>query len=151
MLGQRHNIEWHKVKTESIIGMKTVDGVSYKELFLIDYANLFNKTNLNAGCNNCIKDYHNKYINKFQIMENNCDYALKKKYIGISLTPGSSFKVNNNNITNKIGAKLFKKYGASAFDKYPTASKPKKAVEKTTSKVEPTNKSRNKVSRSKKQ
>lgn len=52
-------------------------------------------------------------------MDNKCDYVLKLKYIGTRLRPGSSFMVNNSNITNKIGEELLKSKGAFLFEKMP--------------------------------
>ena len=125
MVSLKHNYEWQNIRVENIIGGKTPDGVRYLELFLKDYAALLNKKNLNASCHKCISDYHKQYIQKFQVMESKCDYVLKSKYIGIRLEPGSSFMVNNNNITNKIGVKLMKrKNGKDLFHKYPL-EKPK--------------------------
>lgn len=105
--------------------MKTPDGVKYLELFLKDYANLFDKKNLNASCAKCIRDYHKQYIQKFQIMDNKCDYVLKAKYVGIRLKQGSSIFVNNSNITNKMGAELLKNKGTHLFDKFPKVEKTK--------------------------
>lgn len=150
MVSLKHNYEWQNIRVENIIGGKTPDGVRYLELFLKDYTALFDKKNLNASCHKCIADYHKQYIQKLQVMDNKCDYVLKIGYIGIRAGERSSYMVNNNNITNKIGKKLFDKYGAKIFDKFPTENPkaPKKDSVKSTAKESSTPKKR--VSRSKK-
>ena len=151
MDSSKYNYDWQNIRVENIIGGKTPDGVRYLELFLKDYSSLFNKKNLNASCHKCISDYHKQYIQKTQNMDNKCDYVLKAKYIGIRLEPGSSFMVNNSNITNKIGAKLMKrKNGKDLFDKYPVEKpkSPKKDSVQTTAKESSTPKKT--ISRSKK-
>lgn len=112
-------MKWENIGFDSILGGKTAEGVRYLEIFLQDYAKLFNKQNLNASCTRCIQDYHKQYIKKMNIMDNKCDYVLKLKYIGTRLRPGSSFMVNNSNITNKIGEELLKSKGAFLFEKMP--------------------------------
>lgn len=76
-------------------------------------------------------------------MSNESKYVLKKKYIGISLKKSPSYKVNNSNITDKIGAALLKEKGSQIFEKFPVKKESKKIetssettpdVKKTTSK-----------------
>lgn len=128
MLSSKHSIKWENIPTETIQSKKTAEGVKYLELFLFDYAKLLNKQNLNASCGKCIRNYHKEYIEN--IMTTESKYVLKKKYIGIYLRKNPSFRVNNSNITDKIGSALLKEKGDHIFEKFPKPVKktPKKKV-----------------------
>lgn len=111
---------WHTMTTDKIIGGKTPDGVSYLKLFLKDYSEKFNIDKLNAGCHNCIADYHKKWIRKMeQTIENECGYTLLAKYNGIQLEPCSNIFVNNANITTELAERLLETKGARVFAKMP--------------------------------
>mgnify|MGYP003635219997 FL=1 len=113
-----YKLNWQNISIDNIIGGRTSDGVRYLSLFLKDYAREFNKVNLNASCNNCIRDYHNQYIKKFTTMANESDYQLHQKYENIRLF-GTSVVINNNNITNSLGKKLLESKGEKIFSKLP--------------------------------
>lgn len=137
MDSQDHNIKWENTSLSVINSHSLEDGTKYLELFLKDYSILFNKTNLNASCGNCIAAYHKEYSEKMAAQQNESGYVLKKKYVGIALKPGSSVMVNNSNITKEYGDILLKTKGEFLFDKYPKPSKPKvakKATKKTSKK-----------------
>ena len=134
---QRHKIEWENISTNLILNASFEDGTRYLEVFLFDYSKLFNKPNLNASCSKCIGAYHKEYTQKMNAQNNSSQYVLKKKYIGISLKSTPSYKVNNNNITDEIGANLLKEKGSFLFEKFPKRSE-EKEVKKTTKKRKPT-------------
>jgi hypothetical protein len=105
--------------TDRIIGGTTPDNVRYLKLFLQDYSKMFNVNNLNARCNNCIKDYHKKYIQKMGAKDNGCGWRLHDKYNGIQIDSTSSVHINNANITEELALALFEKKGATIFAKMP--------------------------------
>lgn len=111
---------WENESIENIIGGKTSDGVSLLKLFLTDYSNKFNQSNLCATCSNLIAEYHRNWINNLKEMENTSKYRLHLAYEGIPLEFGSSIYVNNANITDEYGAIIFKNRGSKPFSKFPT-------------------------------
>jgi len=122
---------WQDLTTEQIIGGKTPDGVRYLKLFLADYSRMFNVDNLCANCNNLIADYHKKYTIKMKAKDNTCQYRLLDKYNGIALEPCSNIRVNNGNITDELGAKLFASKGSRIFAKFPPQEETNTIVEQT--------------------
>lgn len=110
-------MNWENKSIELIIGGNAPDGTRYLVEFLKDYASLTGEKTLNASCNNCIREYHRKYIQKMK--PSNCDYKLKDKYNGIPLGRGSSVLITNANITNDLGAELLKNRGSHLFVKFP--------------------------------
>jgi hypothetical protein len=111
-------MNWHEINIDTIIGGTSPDGVSYKKLFLIDYAKEFKQQNLGT-CNNCIADYHRKWIMRMTTKNNTSNYRLKEKYNGIPIAIGSNVFVNNSNITDELALELIKNKGTKFFDKMP--------------------------------
>lgn len=135
-------MNWENQSIENIIGGKTPDNVPLLKLFLTDYSAKFNQSNLNASCHNCIKEYHDKWINSIKEMENTCQYRLLKKFEGITLGFGSSVCINNGNITDELAEQLLATRGAHLFASIPT--KKETIVEPTTDAPEPKRKRRTK-------
>jgi hypothetical protein len=110
--------DFANMSIDTIIGGVTPDGVSYKNLFLIEYSNLTGDTTLNASCNNCIRDYYRKYLAKMK-PSTQSGYRLKEKYNGIQLEKCSPVFVTNANLTTELAEQLLKNRGAFLFDKMP--------------------------------
>jgi hypothetical protein len=120
-------MKWEDKSIEFIIGGTSPDGTRYLKQFLKDYSKLTGETVLNASCNNCIKDYHKKYIRKMK--PNKSNYVLKEKYNGIPLE--HNILVTNANMTNELGEALLNKRGAHLFSKLPTEAKEPETVIET--------------------
>lgn len=127
-----------ELNINSIMSGKTADGVSYLELFLIEYKKTFQLSTVNAGCKKCVADYLEKYKLKFRAMSTNCDYILRKKREGLPVSGGSNEHITNANLTNKLAEMLVERYKNKVenpleylFEKYPKEVKePKKAKTK---------------------
>ena len=119
--------EWQNINFNTIIGGIAPDGVLYLKTFLIDYKEEFHVEVVNPSCQKCIKNYHEEFIKKYKIMNNQCDYVLRKKREGLPLHFGSSIRVNNGNITNEYAKILLEKFEADyLFDVYPKEEKKQK-------------------------
>jgi len=143
-------MQWHEIDINTIIGGIAPDGVLYLKKFLIDYKKEFNVEQVNPSCTTCLKSYHQKFINKYNKMENSKNYILHKKREGLPLEFGSSVKVNNENITDEYAQKLIERYSKKEgftldylFSKYPKETT-KKVVEEETTQFEAPKKSRKK-------
>ena len=102
--------DWAIIPINRIISGKFADGSSMLKQFLIDYKNTFNVNTVNPNCSKCLHAYHLKFINTKIMKNTECDYALQKKYEGITLGFGKSTVITNTNITNEIAEKLIAKY-----------------------------------------
>jgi hypothetical protein len=111
-------MNWSETNIDTIIGGIAPDGVSYKKMFLSDYAKEFNQQNLGT-CNNCIADYHTKWKIRMSTNSNTSNYRLKEKYNGIQLGIGSNIFLNNSNITDELAKELIKNRGSHFFDRMP--------------------------------
>jgi hypothetical protein len=111
-------VNWCETNIDTIIGGTAPDGVSYKKMFLSDYAKEFKQTNLGT-CTNCIADYLTKWKIRMATNSNNSQYRLKEKYNGIQIAVGSNIFLNNSNITDELAKELIQNRGSHFFDKMP--------------------------------
>ncbi len=121
-------MNWHKLDIGAIVSGTHPNGAPYLIEFLKDYKKEFNVDIVNPSCERCLKNYHNKFIKKYEAMDNTSQYRLHKKREGLQLEFGSSTFVSNNNITDAYAEQLIKRFKAvkkdfklsDLFDKYPT-------------------------------
>lgn len=109
-------MEWHKLNIGAIVSGTNPNGAPNLIQFLKDYKKEFNVEIVNPSCERCLKSYHNKFIKKYQVMENNSQYKLHKKREGLQLKFGSSTHVNNNNITDEYALTLIERFKAIKED-----------------------------------
>ena len=150
-------MQWHKINIGTIIGGKTSDGVPYLKLFLIDYKQEFNVDVVNPSCERCLKNYHNKFIKKYDTMENTSQYKLHKKREGLILKFGSAIIVTNKNITDTYAetlierfTKVFENKGQEFSLDYLFETYPKEVVKATETQVETETKTVTKPKRTRK-
>ena len=119
---------WIEISNENIINGFTVNGVSYLELFLIEYVKKFNEQP-NAGCGKCLNSYINKYKNA--MTESNCKYKLLPDCQGLPLEFGSDIYLTNQNLTDEYAEKIIENYLSqdknfelqTIFEKFPKVKK----------------------------
>ena len=103
---------------------KGSDGTLYLQLFLQEYARLFNEK-VNPSCPRCLNDYLTRYKKHYNTMANTCKYRLHAKYENIPLEFGSPILVNNSNITDEYALKLLQhKNGERYFTTLPDPNAP---------------------------
>jgi hypothetical protein len=103
-------MQWHKLNIGAIISGTNPNGAPYLKQFLIDYKKEFNVEVVNPSCERCLKSYHDKFIKKYDTMENESKYRLHKKREGLQLEFGSATFVTNKNITDEYAETLINRY-----------------------------------------
>ncbi len=105
-------MNWSSKTLEQIVGGKNLDGSSMLQSFLKDYAKLTSTllSSLQPGCPSCLSKYYREYTLKTQIMSNECNYVLQKRYNGLPLAFGSKVLLNNTNLTDEYAEQLISRY-----------------------------------------